>query len=144
MHQSHQAGRPFYVYLPYSQVHCPPIPDPEYAGKTKNGGLADLLTQMDDFAGQILDTLGRLGTADDTIVVRTWVRRRTCLDLAGTPARWRPARHSSAGEDRSLVRDETEQRDEHPPCHPLNDRLRLLTSILLHLGRHIFRHRVSL
>ena len=35
-----------------------PIPDPEYAGRTKRGNWADILTQMDDFTGQILDTLG--------------------------------------------------------------------------------------
>jgi arylsulfatase A-like enzyme len=30
-------GKPFDLYLPYTQVHIPPIPDPEYAGKTKRG-----------------------------------------------------------------------------------------------------------
>jgi len=62
-------GKPFYTYLPYTQVHIPPIPDPEYAGKTKRGNWADILTQMDDFTGRILDELESLGIADDTIVV---------------------------------------------------------------------------
>jgi len=61
--------KPFYVYLPYTQVHIPPIPDPEYAGSTKRGNFADLLTQMDAFTGRILDTLEELGLAEDTIVV---------------------------------------------------------------------------
>ena len=69
MGRSKQEGKPFYVYLPYTQVHIPPIPDPEYAGKTRRGNWADLLTQMDDFTGRILDTLDELGIADDTIVV---------------------------------------------------------------------------
>lgn len=69
MGRSHADGKPFYTYLPYTQVHVPPIPDPEYAGKTKRGNWADLLTQMDDFTGMILDELDRLGIADDTIVV---------------------------------------------------------------------------
>jgi arylsulfatase A-like enzyme len=69
MQRSHAADKPFYAYLPYTQVHIPPIPDPEYAGKTKRGNMADLLTQMDDFTGRILDTLDELGIADDTIVV---------------------------------------------------------------------------
>ena len=69
MRRAHQAGRPFYVYLPYTQVHIPPIPDPEYAGRTRRGNLADLLVQLDDFTGRILDTLGELGIAEDTIVV---------------------------------------------------------------------------
>ena len=69
MTRSKEAGKPFYAYLPYTQVHIPPIPDPEYAGKTKRGNWADILTQMDDFTGVILDKLDELGLADDTIVV---------------------------------------------------------------------------
>ena len=69
MTRSKEAGKPFYVYLPYTQVHIPPIPDPEYAGKTKRGNWADILTQMDDFTGMILDKLDELGLAEDTIVV---------------------------------------------------------------------------
>ena len=69
MTRSKEAGKPFYLYLPYTQVHIPPIPDPEYVGKTKRGNWADILTQMDDFTGVILDKLDELGLADDTIVV---------------------------------------------------------------------------
>jgi arylsulfatase A-like enzyme len=62
-------GKPFYLFLPYTQVHIPPIPDPAYAGKTKRGNWADLLTQMDDFTGRVLDALEQLGLTGDTIVV---------------------------------------------------------------------------
>jgi arylsulfatase len=41
MRRSHAQGKPFYLYLPYTQVHIPTIPDPEYAGKTKRGNWAD-------------------------------------------------------------------------------------------------------
>jgi arylsulfatase A-like enzyme len=71
MRRTHQEGRPFYVYLPYTQLHIPPIPDPEYVGKTRRGNFADLLVQMDDFTGRILDELDSLEVADDTIVVWT-------------------------------------------------------------------------
>ncbi len=60
---------PFHAYLPYTQVHIPPIPDPEFAQKTRRGTWADLLTQLDAFTGQILDALDQLGLAEDTIVV---------------------------------------------------------------------------
>ena len=63
MRRSKEAGKPFYAYLPYTQVHIPPIPDPEYVGKTKRGNFADMLTQMDDFTGVILDKLDELGLA---------------------------------------------------------------------------------
>ena len=69
MTRAKEAGKPFYTYLPYTQVHNPAIPDPEYAGKTKRGNWADILTQMDDFTGVILDKLDELGIAEDTIVV---------------------------------------------------------------------------
>jgi arylsulfatase A-like enzyme len=69
MARSKEADKHFYVYLPYTQVHTPPIPDPEYVGKTRRGNWADLLTQMDDFTGVILGKLEELGIADDTIVV---------------------------------------------------------------------------
>ena len=69
MARSTSDGKPFYLYLPYTQVHNPAIPDPEYAGKTKKGNWADILTQMDDFTGVILDKLDELGVTDDTIVV---------------------------------------------------------------------------
>ncbi len=60
---------PFHAYLPYTQVHIPPIPDPEFAQKTRRGNWADLLTQLDAFTGQILGALDRLGLAEDRIVV---------------------------------------------------------------------------
>jgi hypothetical protein len=61
MRRSRQQGKPFRLCLPYTQTHIPTIPDPEYAGKTKRGNWADILTQMDDFTGQILDELDVLG-----------------------------------------------------------------------------------
>ncbi|MFC9355412.1 sulfatase-like hydrolase/transferase [Rhodococcus sp. NPDC057014] len=69
MSRSKNEGKPFYLYLPYTQVHIPTIPDPEYAGTSKHGNWADLLTQMDDFTGMILDKLDELGLMEDTIVV---------------------------------------------------------------------------
>ena len=69
MERAHKEGKPFYTYLPYTQVHIPPIPDPEYAGKTKRGNWSDVLTQMDDFTGMVLDKLDELGIAEETIVV---------------------------------------------------------------------------
>jgi arylsulfatase A-like enzyme len=50
-------------------THIPTIPDPEYAGKTKHGTWADILTQIDDLSGRILDELTPLGLDDDTIVM---------------------------------------------------------------------------
>lgn len=57
-------------------MHIPPIPDPEYAGKTKRGNMADLLVQMGDFTGESLDALDELGVAEDTIVEHSQLGRR--------------------------------------------------------------------
>ena len=38
-------------------------------GKTRRGNWADVLTQMDDFTGRVLDALDELGLAENTIVV---------------------------------------------------------------------------
>src|SRR4051794_24372863 len=69
MGRAKAANQPFYAYLPYTQVHIPPIPDRAYAGKTRRGNWADLLTQIDDFTGRILDALDQLGLAQDTVVI---------------------------------------------------------------------------
>jgi arylsulfatase A-like enzyme len=69
MGRAKQAGKPFFAYLPYSQVHIPPIPDPEFATSTRRGTWPDLLTQLDAFTGRILDALDELDLAEDTIVV---------------------------------------------------------------------------
>ncbi len=82
--RSKQDGTPFYICLPYTQVHIPPIPDPEYAGKTKRGNWADLLTQIDAFTGKILDALEELDLAEDTIVV--WTSDNGAESTFHTPA----------------------------------------------------------
>jgi arylsulfatase A-like enzyme len=70
LHDLVEGGRPAVLHVPplHPGAH-PPIPDPEFAGKTKRGNFADLLVQMDTFTGVILDKLGELGVADETIVV---------------------------------------------------------------------------
>jgi arylsulfatase A-like enzyme len=65
------ANKPFFVYVGYSEVHPPGIPNPNLAGKsTQRGGLyADLIGEMDYRVGQILDAIKEAGVEDNTIVV---------------------------------------------------------------------------
>ncbi|MEO7649729.1 MAG: arylsulfatase, partial [Bryobacteraceae bacterium] len=63
--------KPFFLFLPYTQVHMPVTPDAEFAGKTKNGEFADVLAQMDAFVGRLLDEVDRLGIRDNTIFIFT-------------------------------------------------------------------------
>jgi len=39
--------KPFYAYIPFSLVHMPVLPHPDFVGKTGNGDWADCLAEMD-------------------------------------------------------------------------------------------------
>jgi arylsulfatase A-like enzyme len=65
------AGQPFFAYLPMTTGHFPTIPSPAWAGRTGNGPWADVLAQLDDYIGQLLDTLDEASAADSTIVIFT-------------------------------------------------------------------------
>jgi arylsulfatase len=71
MKQSVAEKKPFYAYVPMTQVHLPTTPHPEFAGKTGNGDFADSMVETDHRLGQILDTIDELDIRDDTIVVFT-------------------------------------------------------------------------
>jgi arylsulfatase A-like enzyme len=69
MRRQAEAGKPFFLYLPYTLVHMPTLPNPAFAGKTGNGDWADCLAEMDHNVGQILDAVKELGLEKDTIVI---------------------------------------------------------------------------
>ena len=64
-------GKPFFAYIPYTQPHLPTLPHPDFDKVTGNGHYADVLTEIDHRAGEILDTLDRLDLRDNTIVIWT-------------------------------------------------------------------------
>jgi hypothetical protein len=49
--------------------HFPVTPAPEFDGKAGNGFSADALAQMDSYAGELLDTVDKLGNKDNTNLV---------------------------------------------------------------------------
>jgi arylsulfatase len=65
------AGKPFFAYVPFSLVHMPTLPNPEFAGKTGNGDWADCLAEIDYRTGQILDAIKQAGIEDNTLVIFT-------------------------------------------------------------------------
>jgi arylsulfatase A-like enzyme len=69
MRRQAETGQPFFLYLPYTLVHMPTLPNPAFAGKTGNGDWADCLAEMDHNVGQVLDTLKELGLEEDTIII---------------------------------------------------------------------------
>jgi arylsulfatase len=69
MKRSTQAGKPFYVYVPFTLVHYPTLPNPQFAGKTGHGDFADSLAEMDAHVGELLDAVDELRIRDNTIFV---------------------------------------------------------------------------
>jgi len=71
MKRSVQASKPFYLYVPFTLVHMPTLPNPKFAGKTGAGDFPDALAEMDAHVGEILDAIDNLQIKDNTIVVFT-------------------------------------------------------------------------
>lgn len=71
MERSVKDKRPFYAYVPLTQVHMPTLPSREFEGRTGNGDWADVLAQTDWLVGQMLDAVDRLGIRDNTVFVFT-------------------------------------------------------------------------
>ena len=71
MKESVEEGKPFYAYVPLTQVHLPTLPHPDFAGKTGAGDFADSVVETDCRLGQILDAIDELKIRDNTIVVFT-------------------------------------------------------------------------
>jgi arylsulfatase len=66
-----KSGKPFFVFLPYTQTHMPVVPSKEFAGKSGNGDWGDVLMQIDAYTGELLDTIDKLGIANNTIFIFT-------------------------------------------------------------------------
>lgn len=71
MRRSVAAGKPFYAYVPFTLVHFPALPSPEFAGRTGLGDFPDCLAEMDANVGRLLDIVEELGVSGETIVVFT-------------------------------------------------------------------------
>ncbi len=69
MKRSVKEKKPFFAYVPFTQVHIPAEPHPDFKGKTGNGRWADVLTEMDHRVGQVLDAIDDLKIRDNTIVI---------------------------------------------------------------------------
>lgn len=71
MKKNVKEGKPFFLYIPYTQTHYPAIPSPEFDGKTGKGRWADVLAQVDYYNGLLLDAVDELGIRDNTIFIFT-------------------------------------------------------------------------
>ncbi len=69
MKQQARAGKPFFLYLPFSMGHAPDLPSKQFAGKSRIGQYGDKIMEGDYHVGRVLDTLKELQVEDNTIVV---------------------------------------------------------------------------
>lgn len=62
-------GKPFFLYVPLTQLHFPTIPNREFEGITAKGDFADSLVEMDARVGQICDAIEAHGLRENTIFI---------------------------------------------------------------------------
>jgi len=98
-----EADKPFFVYLPYTATHFPIMPHPDFVGKSGNGRWGDLLTQIDSYVGELIDTLDELGIAENTIFIFTADNGPEALSAGETSFTVETAVHGSAGPWRSTL-----------------------------------------
>lgn len=65
------AKKPFFLYLAHPQPHVPLYASERFRGKSGRGLYADVLREIDDSSGQILDELVELGLEESTLTIFT-------------------------------------------------------------------------
>jgi arylsulfatase A-like enzyme len=89
-------AKPFFAYVPLTQLHYPTLPHRDFAGRTGAGDFADSMVEMDHRVGEIVDAVDGLGLRDNTVFIfasdngpefrRPW---------RGTAGPWRGTYHTS-------------------------------------------------
>jgi arylsulfatase len=97
MDRQAKADKPFFVYLPYTATHFPTMPHPDYEGKTGNGAWADMLLQIDNYTGELLDKIDDLGIANNTIFIFTADNGPEAMGFGNTSMTVETAIHGSPG-----------------------------------------------
>ncbi|WP_133793138.1 sulfatase family protein [Prosthecobacter fusiformis] len=63
--------KPFFLYLGHAMPHLPFDASEKFKGKSARGLYGDVIEELDDSTGQILDKLKELGLAEKTLVIFT-------------------------------------------------------------------------
>ncbi len=61
--------KPFFLYFGTHGIHVPRLPDKRFLGKSTMGPRGDAIAEFDWCVGEILNTLDRLGLAENTMVI---------------------------------------------------------------------------
>jgi arylsulfatase A len=62
-------GRPFFVYLAHNMPHVPLFASARFRGRSRQGLYGDVVEEIDDSVGRVLEALRRLGLDRDTLVL---------------------------------------------------------------------------
>jgi arylsulfatase A-like enzyme len=68
-HVQSNPDKPFFLYHSMQAVHLPSFPSDEFKGRTDSGPHGDFIFEMDAIVGELMDTLDRLGIAENTLVM---------------------------------------------------------------------------
>jgi arylsulfatase A-like enzyme len=63
--------QPFFVYLPYAMPHLPVYASKAFRGRSAGGRYGDVIEEMDNNVGRILDALKMAGKEENTLVIFT-------------------------------------------------------------------------
>jgi arylsulfatase len=61
--------KPFFLYVPLTQLHFPTLPHREFEGVSQYGDFADSLIEMDARVGQIIDAVDQNNLTENTIFI---------------------------------------------------------------------------
>jgi arylsulfatase len=61
--------KPFFLYVPLTQLHFPTLPHREFEGVSKHGDFADSLIEMDARVGQIIDAVDQNHLTENTVFI---------------------------------------------------------------------------
>jgi len=70
-HHAESPEKPFFLMHSTQAVHLPSFPAAKYKGTTEAGPHGDFISQFDANVGTLLETLDRLGMAENTLVIVT-------------------------------------------------------------------------
>jgi len=70
-HVKESPEKPFFLFHSTQGVHLPSFPGKDFKGKTNAGPHGDFIYEFDYVVGELLDTLDRLGMAENTLVMVT-------------------------------------------------------------------------
>jgi arylsulfatase A-like enzyme len=69
MRQHAKGGKPFFAYVPITQLHYPTLPHPDFSGRTGAGDFADALAEMDHRVGELIDEVEALRITSETLFI---------------------------------------------------------------------------